>query len=404
MDLSYGKEYEDFRAELCAFLSENWPPKGAAAELDREEGSRRFRELATAQGYLNRNIPRKHGGSEQPADGVKAQIIREEFRRAHAPMEVRGIGSMMLVPTLLERGEEWQKDKFVGPTVRGELRWCQGYSEPGSGSDLASLMTKAELVGDEWVINGQKIWTTTAVEADWMFCLCRTEPEATKHAGISYLLIPMKQSGVTVSPLKQMTGGADFNQVFLEDARTPADHIVGKRGEGWNVSRTTLKHERNSIGAAAQQGMVVEGLVRLAKTTMKNGKPAIEDPVIRQRLVEIEGYVAAHRYTGYYQFTKDTRGEDPGIVVLMNKLNSTNIGSQVSKLALDILGDDGMLDPISVNEMAFVPGGNRGWISQYMYSLGIAVAGGTGNIQRNVIAERGLGLPRDYYADRSSGK
>ena len=404
MDLSYGEEYERFRTEVRAFLEESWPPRGELAELPREEGARRFRDLATERGYLNRSIPRKYGGSEQEADAIEAQIIREEFARTHAPMEVRGIGTMMLVPTLLERGAEWQKEKFVRPTIRGEVVWCQGYSEPGSGSDLASLQTRAELVGDEWVINGQKIWTTTAQEADYMFCLCRTEPDAPKHAGISYLLIPMKQPGIEVSPLKQMTGGADFNQVFLNDARTPRDWIVGKRGEGWLVSRTTLKHERNSIGAAAQTGIVFDGLVSLAKTTQRNGRPAIEDPGIRQRLVAIEGYIRSHQYSGYYQFTKGAKGENPGIIQLMNKIVSTNIGCEVAKLALDVLEDDGMLDPIVGEQNAYAPAGSRGWINQYMYSLGIAVAGGTANIQRNVIAERGLGLPRDYYADRSSGK
>ena len=169
---------------------------GEEAELPRSAGAKRFRERATAQGYLRRSIPRQYGGSEQEPDEIKGSIIREEFSRAHAPMEVRGIGTMMLVPTLLEKGEEWQKEKFVASTVKGETIWCQGYSEPGSGSDLASLQTRAELVGDEWVINGQKIWTSGAQLADFMFCLCRTEPEQSKHAGISYLLLDMKQPGL----------------------------------------------------------------------------------------------------------------------------------------------------------------------------------------------------------------
>jgi len=404
MDLSYGKEYEDFRGELRAFLEANWPPKGEAAELPKAEGAKRFRQQAIESGYLYRNIPKKYGGAEQEPDAVRAQIIREEFSAVHAPMEMRGIGMMMLVPTLLERGEEWQKEKFVAGTMSGDIVWCQGYSEPGSGSDLASLQTRGELEGDEWVINGQKIWTTGAQRAQWMFCLCRTEPEQPKHGGISYLLIPMDQDGIEVSPLKQMNGGADFNQVFLSDVRTPADHIVGKRGEGWSVSRTTLKHERNSIGAAAQAVMMFEGLVRFAQQSKRDGRPAIEDPLIRERLLELEGYVRSHEYSGMRQFTKNAKGEDPGLITLMNKLNSTNIGHMVAKLALDIMGDDGMLDPVPRDEMGSIPSGSRMWLSQYMYSLGIATAGGTANIQKNVIGERGLGLPRDYYANRSSGK
>jgi alkylation response protein AidB-like acyl-CoA dehydrogenase len=201
-----------------------------------------------------------------------------------------------------------------------------------------------------------------------------------------------------------MTGGADFNEVFLTDAKTPKDWIVGRRGEGWLVSRATLKHERNSIGAAAQSVAMLGGLVHLAKTTKRGGKPRIEDPDIRQRLATIEGYVRAHEYSGYRQLTLNSRGENPGILQLLNKITSTNIGNEVAKLALDVLDEDGLLDPTASEEMVMLPAGNRSWIAQYMYSLGIAVAGGTANIQRNVIGERGLGLPRDVFADRSSGK
>jgi len=284
-----------------------------------------------------------------------------------------------------------------------EMHWCQGYSEPGSGSDLASLKTRAELVGDEWVIHGQKIWTTNAVEADYMFCLCRTEPDAPKHAGISYLLVPMKQPGVEVRPLRQMNGGADFNEVFLTGARTPKDHIVGSRGEGWLVSRATLKHERAGIGNAEVAVMTLMGVVHLAKTRERNGRPAIEDPEIRQRLAALEGMVRAHEYSGYRQLSRAARGKDVGPVALMNKLVSTNIGSEVARIALDLLGDDGLMDP-TAQAGVDLPGPQRSWLSQYMYSLGIAIAGGSANIQRNVIGERALGLPRDYYADRSSGR
>ncbi len=402
MDLSYGAEIESFREEVKAFLASNWPLEGGEAELPREEQARIFRERAIAEGYLCRNVPRKYGGSEQPADPLRAQVIREEFTAARAPMEPRGIGTMMLVPTLLERGEEWQKEKFVGPTIRGEITWCQGYSEPGSGSDLASLKTRGELVGDDWVINGQKIWTSGAMEADYMFCLVRTEPEARKHAGISYLLIDMKSPGIDVRPLRQMTGSSEFNEVFLTDVHTPRDWIVGKRGEGWLVSRTTLKHERNSIGAAAQSLGLLEGLVDLAKERRLGGRPAIEDSGIRRALVEIEGYVRAHQYSGYLQMTKGLKGEDAGIIQLMNKLNSTNIGHRVAHLAMEILGDEGLRAPSSRGLGLSAAGtSTESWIAQYMASLGIAIAGGTANIQRNVIAERGLGLPRDSAANRS---
>jgi alkylation response protein AidB-like acyl-CoA dehydrogenase len=402
MDLSYGSEMEEFRREVKGFLGANWPPTKDAAKSSRADQVQGFRESAIAQGYLCRNIPKQYGGSEQPADALRGQVIREEFDAADAPMEPRGIGTMMLVPTLLDRGEEWQKEKFVGPTIRGEITWCQGYSEPGSGSDLASLMTKGEIDGDDWVINGQKIWTSGAQRADYMFCLVRTEPDARKHAGISYLLIDMKTPGIDVRPLRQMTGSSEFNEVFLNDVRTPKDWIVGNRGEGWLVSRTTLKHERNSIGGATQTLNLLNTLVDLAKLRRIDGRPAIEDPGVRRELIEIEGYVRSHQYSGFLQMTKGLKGENAGVIQLMNKLISTNIGHKVTRLAMELLGDDGLLAPHDSGLGLTAQGtSTAGWISQSMASVGVAIAGGTANIQRNVIAERGLGLPRDAAANRS---
>jgi alkylation response protein AidB-like acyl-CoA dehydrogenase len=403
MDLSYGERYEALRAELRAFLAANWPPRGADAALPRSEQTFAFRRRAIEAGYIARSIPRQYGGSEQPADSLAAQVIREELARAHAPGDARGIGTMMLVPTLLERGAEWQKEKWVPPTVLGRTLWCQGYSEPGSGSDLASLQTRAERVGDEWVITGQKIWTSDAQRADYMFCLCRTEPDAPKHAGISYLLIDMKQPGIEVRPLRQMTGDADFNEVFLNGARTPKDWIVGKRGEGWLVSRTTLKHERNSIGNADLAKSTFDALVELARRTRRDGRPALEDPEVRQRLARIEGYVQAHLASSWRQLTDDVRGRSSGILGMMNKLNYTDIGQEIAGLAQDLLGEDGLLDPTGYDRQpGEPPRGAQGWLVQTMWSLGVAIAGGTANIQRNVIAERGLGLPRDAAAQRSA--
>jgi len=401
MDLRYSKPYEEFRREVRDFLKTHWPPSGEVAKGSHAEQAVRFRALAIAQGYVARSIPVAYGGSEQPSDVLKAVILAEEFGRAHAPGDVRGIGASMLVPTLLEHGREDQKQRFIPPTIRGEMHWCQGYSEPGSGSDLASLKTRAELIDGEWVVNGQKIWTSGAQFAHYMFCLCRTEPDAPKHAGISYLLIDMASPGIDVRPLRQMTGTADFNEVFLTNVRVPMQNIVGKRGEGWTVSRSTLKHERNLIGDAAGSRELLEGLVRLARETKRNGQPAIQDPDVRQQLTAIEGYVLSHQYSGYRQLTQAARGKDSGIAGLMNKLTSTNIGHSIAKLALDLLGDEGLVAPIQdARLMGQPPRGHAGWITQNMWSLGVAIAGGSANIQRNVIAERGLGLPRDFAAQR----
>ena len=402
MDLSYGPKYEAYRKEVAAFLAENWPPKDK--DLAREDQIQKFRELATEAGYLSRSIPRKYGGSEREADVLEAAVIREEFRKVRAPGEIAGLGVGLLVPTLLEKGEDWQKEKFIKPTIRGQMRWCQGYSEPGSGSDLASLQTRGEIVGNEWVINGQKIWTSGAQFADYIFCLVRTEPEEAKHAGISYLMIPMKQEGVEVRPLKQMTGNSGFNQVFFTNAKTPKDWIVGKRGEGWIVSRTTLKHERSGLANTDQADAQLKRLVELAQRTVVRGRPAIEDLEVRQHLARIEGYMKANKYSLFRRVTKSVRGESAGRIDLMAKLIRTDINHLVSKLALDLIGDDGLLAPRTGQEMAAYdpegPTDNSGWIASYMGSLGGAIAAGSSNIQRNIIGERGLGLPRDWAASQ----
>ncbi len=403
MDLRFSEEYEDFRAEVKAFLGDNWPPKGDEAKLEPVERLARFRKRAIAAGYLARGIPRKYGGSEQTPDVLKGVIIAEEFRKARAPLNLPGNGPGLLVPTLLEHGTEEQKRRYIEPTMTEELNWCQGFSEPGAGSDLASIQTKAELIGDEWVINGQKIWTSDAKQADMVFMLCRTEPDAPKHAGISYLMVNMKQPGIDVRPLKQMNGDSEFSEVFFNDARTSTDDLVGKRGEGWIVSRSTLKHERNSVGGAQATVREFESLLRLVRDTVLDGRPALQDPRVRQRLVEIEGYVRSHEYSGYRQLTCDARGQDSGPVGTMNKLVGSDIFKMTARLGYDLIDDYALRAP-SVGRTRGAPRPDRrlNWVGGRINSIGRTLGGGTSNIQRNVIGERGLGLPRDFAAQKSS--
>jgi alkylation response protein AidB-like acyl-CoA dehydrogenase len=391
MDLSYGEENERFRKEVRAFLKEEWTPAGADNAGMKAYVSA-FREKATGKGYLYRAIPQEFGGSEQPVDVIKAQVIREEFARARAPMEVGGNGMNMVVPTLLERGTQEQKDQFIRKTMSGEYVWGQGYSEPGSGSDLASVRTKAVLDGEQWVINGQKIWTSQGMEATHMFMLARTEPDAPKHAGITYLLLSLDHPGVTRRPIKQITGGATFCEFFFEDVTTPVAWQVGDRGDGWNVSKTTLKHERAAIGGADRLGHQFDQLVKLARETERNGKPAIEDPLVRDALVRIEGWILSHRYTSYRLFSHAAAGDPTPPVSLMMKLLLTEIGHDIALTAEDLIGDAAMLEPDSPGTRGRGP---EKWIDQIMGSLGNSIAGGTTNIQRNIIGERGLGLPRD---------
>jgi alkylation response protein AidB-like acyl-CoA dehydrogenase len=408
MDLSYSEDYEKFRREVKQFLKEHWtdadiksapPPDSRAMMMGaivRTDGrATAFRTKAGERGYLYRHVPKRYGGGEQPSDPLKATIIAEEFRKAQAPGELMGQGPSMLVPTLVEHGTEEQKQKFVRDTLLGQITWCQGYSEPGSGSDLASLRTRAVLEGDYWVVNGQKIWTSNADTSEWMFCLVRTEPEAPKHQGISYLLIDMQTPGITVRPLRQMTGDADFNEVFLDNVRVPAKNLVGKRGQGWIVSRSTLKHERALIGSSVLSRRTLEGVIMLAQALNLRGQPAIKDPVIRKRIVELETKVLANEYHGFRLLTMQTRNQEPGVAGLVSKLYGTQLGYDVARVAMDMMGDRGMLAPGEDSAPAMGM-----FVTAYMWSLGVLIAGGTANIQRNVIAERGFGLPRDAAASR----
>lgn len=396
MDLSYGEAAEAFRAEVRTFLSSHWPPAADLRGADLKAFIRAFRSQATDAGYLYRAIPKIYGGSEQPVDVIRAQVIREEFARARAPMEVGGNGMNMTVPTLLEKGTDEQKTLFIRGTVEGDYIWGQGYSEPGSGSDLASVRTKGELSADgsKWIINGQKIWTSQGMQSTHMFMLVRTESDAPKHDGITYLLIDLDQPGVTRRPIRQMTGEEGdhtFCEFFFDNAETPVSWQVGERGQGWYVSRTTLKHERASIGSADGLGRQFAKLVELAQEVGR-----IDDPVIRDKLGQIEGFVLSHRYTSFRLFSCAASGEDPGPVSLMMKLLLTEIGHEMALLAQELIGEHGFVEPSGAGGR-----GNRGprgpekWLDQIMGSLGNSIAGGASNIQRNIIGERGLGLPRD---------
>ncbi|MBV9509629.1 MAG: acyl-CoA dehydrogenase family protein [Caulobacteraceae bacterium] len=394
MDLRYSPEHESFRQAVRDFLARAWPP----AEGETPASVAAFRDLATAEGYLYRNIPRAYGGSEQPVDLLRAEIIAEEFGKAGAPMERRSRGLGLLVPTLLEWGEEWQKRQFIPGTLTGEYVWCQGYSEPNAGSDLASLRTRAELQGERWVINGQKVWSSDAHIATHMFMLVRTEPAAPKHQGISYLLLDLRQPSVTIRPLRQITGDSEFNEVFFDDATTPADWIVGPRGRGWEVSRSTLKAERTNLSGVQFHNGMFKRLVRLAKETQRDGRPAIEDPIIRDRLAALQGRVLATTYSTYRHLSMAAADQDAGVFPLMMKLNGSELAQEMYRVGRDIIGDDFLLAEPGQGGVGRREA--RAWARQTMTSLRLSIAGGASNIQRNIIAERGLALPRD---ERTSG-
>jgi alkylation response protein AidB-like acyl-CoA dehydrogenase len=404
MDLRHSAEHEAFRAEVRGFLREAWPPRGDEAALPEERQHALFRERAVARGYLFREIPRRYGGSEQPSDAIRDAILLEEFAASGVPGSLPSVGPAMLAPTLLEWGSDAQKERFIPPTLRHEIRWCQGYSEPGAGSDLASLASRAELAGGEWVIHGHKVWTSLAGEADWMFGLFRTEPEAPKHAGISYLLVPMKQPGVRVAPLRQMNGGAEFYEVTFDGARTAADHLLGQRGEGWKVSRSTLVHERKLIGDPNYIRRLFNGLVELARRSQLGGRPALEDAGVRRRLSRLEGALLAQEYTNLRQLSASAKGEFMKVMtpMLVTKLHSTNLTQAITRLAIDLIGAEALAMPNDEEAQGYtIPKLTSGaWLSQSMFTIATSIAGGASNIQRNIIGERVLGLPRDLRPPR----
>jgi alkylation response protein AidB-like acyl-CoA dehydrogenase len=299
-------------------------------------------------------------------------------------------GISMLVPTLLELGTEEQKQRWLGPTLRGEVIWCQGYSEPGAGSDLASLSTRAVEDGDDFVINGQKIWTSTAAQADMMFCLVRTEPDKPKHEGISYLLFSMKTPGIAVRPLVTMTGRAEFNEVFFTDVRVPKKDIVGQRGQGWCVANATLRHERGMLGDPNQAGTRFRALVEMMQTETLDGRRLMDHPVYRDRLLKLQGRVMAMEYHGLRLLTCAQKGEDPGLARLIVKLMGCELNHQLAGFANDILGELGILYGDSLHLRA-----HGEWQTRFMFDLGLIIGGGTAQIQKNIISERGLGMPRE---------
>jgi len=397
MDLTYGAEYETYRSELREFLGD-WPPTGEMANQPFDVQERDFREKAIERGYIYREIPKAYGGSEQPSDPLKERIIMEEFSKASVPFRMMSQGPAMLVPTLLEFGTEEQRERYIRPTLEGELRWCQGYSEPGSGSDLASLQCKADFDGEDFVLTGQKIWTSSAAECQMMFGLFRSEPEASKHAGISYLLVPMDQPGIEVRPLKQMTGSDEFNEVFFDGAKTPLRNLVGKRGEGWQVSRATLKHERKLIGNPRLMMMQFELLVELARKTMRGGRPAIEDSAVQQQLATIEGYVRASETCNLRMLSAELHGDFMKVMqpMMMIKLYTTKAMELIANAMYDMAGGDGLLDIEDPEDGVWAMKADaRAAVQNYLFSKGPSIAGGASNIQRNIIGERGLGLPRD---------
>ena len=401
MNLEYGPQYEDYKKEVQAFckkykgiqfsdsakvpLAQN--NKSGSPSMSRSD----WQKTLIESGYFARSIPKEYGGFGGESDVIKSRIAATEFSNSGIPGPMGGQGIDMLVPTLLELGTEEQKNKYIKPTLYGEMIWCQGYSEPNAGSDLASLQTKGELINDQWVINGQKIWTSTAQYSQMMFCLVRTEPEASKHAGISYLLVPMDTPGLEIRPLVDMTLKAGFNEVFFTDVTIPGNNIVGSRGEGWAVANATLGHERGSLANPNATMNRLNMLIDRMKKETINGETLIENPIYRDRLLQVQGKVMAFQSHALRVLSaKLNPGQDVKVGKMIQKLIGTELRHELEGLGIDIMGELGTLYEDSPH---LRDGGS--WQFTYMYFLGLIIGGGTSQIQKNIISERGLGLPRE---------
>ncbi|MCZ6828545.1 MAG: acyl-CoA dehydrogenase family protein [Gammaproteobacteria bacterium] len=399
MDLAYSPPYQQFRQEVQDFLEKHrqlWPPRSSLGKPS--AAMKNWQALLIEQGYTARTIPAEYGGYGGEPDILKSRIIAEEFTRAGAPGGLAGQGVSMLVPTLLEMGSEEQKKHWIPRTLSGEVLWCQGYSEPGAGSDLASLQTRATEDGEDFIINGQKIWTSTAHEADMIFCLVRTEPDAPRHQGISYLLFSMDTPGIEVRPLQTMTGLAEFNEVFFTDVRVPMHSIVGERGQGWQVANATLKHERGMLGDPDIAATRLNAIVQLMQEETVDGTRLMENPLLRDRLLQLQSRVLAMQFNGLRLLTAQIQGADPGIARLIVKLQGCELNHQLAALAIDALGELGILYQDSPRLR------NKGaWQRSYMFDLGLIIGGGTAQIQKNIISEIGLGMPREPKPAAASG-
>ena len=371
-----------WRKEVRQFI-ETEAPKALRAGSEDGEGSlfgrmgaiKEWRDKLANKGWIAPSWPKKYGGADMSV--VEQFIMNEEFAEAGVPGNVGGFGVMMIGPTIIEHGTEEQKEEHLTKILKGEVIWCQGYSEPGAGSDLASLQTRAVRDGDDYVINGQKIWTTGAQFADMMYMLVRTDPDAPKHRGITYLLVNMKAPGVTVRPLTMLSGAQGFNEVFFEDVRVPVKNRIGEENRGWYVGTTTLDFERSSIGSAVGVRKQLEGLIRQAK---ENPEASLASPAVKREFVDrwIEAEVA--KMLSYRVVSMQANGKIPNHEASMCKLFSSELSQRIANLSMHMYGMHGNVR-------------NRAAMG-YMQAVSSTIAGGTTEVQKGIIATRGLGLPR----------
>jgi alkylation response protein AidB-like acyl-CoA dehydrogenase len=402
MDLSYSDEDEQFREELVAWLDKSvpkeWRATGYWSGMPADEAFARRRDWEAskaAAGFSGVNWPKEFGG--RGGTSTQKAIHDEELARASAPITVNSLGLTFLAPTVMVTGTDAQKREIIGPLLRNEVIWCQGFSEPDAGSDLAAVRTRGILEsgpnGDEYVVNGQKIWTSNALHADRMFALVRTHPGERKHQGLSMLLIDLHSPGIEVRPLRQLSGSADFGEVFLTDARVPADSVLGKPGEGWKVAMLLLSFERGSsaMGQYTLFRRELDEVIALARRTERDGRPAIEDPAIRQHIAQLHIELEGLRLHSLFVLTEVERGRALGATSSLTKLQWSQTHQSIGDLFTEVAGAEHQLTATKPGD---IDPALRALQRQFLWSRSETIWGGTSEIQRGIVAEQLLGLPR----------
>ncbi|MDA0365396.1 MAG: acyl-CoA dehydrogenase family protein [Chloroflexi bacterium] len=388
MDFGWDGEQAGFRAEVRAFIDEHWT-RGARRERELEpwERARAYQKRLAEHGWLTRAWPKAYGGAD--ASYFEQLIFAEESAYSSAP--TGGQGADRVGPTLIIHGNEAQKQEHLPRIASAEVEWCQGYSEPGAGSDLASLQTRAVRDGDDFVINGQKIWTSGAQHADWIHVLTRTDPDAPKHRGISYFMVPMDTPGITLRPIVQLHDQSGFNETFFEDVRVPAKHMIGEENRGWYVSTTTLDFERSGIHRIAAAVPPFRRLFEFARQpdSAGDGRRVVENPVHRLALADTATEIEVGKLLGYRVTWMQARSLVPNMESSMSKMFGSETQQRLARRGVNMLGLAGTLRG---GEPRAPLGGEFG--TYYMSSVSLTIAAGTSEIQRNIIATRGLGLPR----------
>ena len=404
MDLNYPQEAEDFRSDIRTWLDENLPqgwfePGFTMSGDERKLFNETWTQKLFAGGWICAGWPVEYGGKGLSL--MDQVVLNEEFAKAGAPMRADFFGDTLVGPTILQWGTEEQKKEFIPGILQGTIAWCQGFSEPNSGSDLASLKTTATLDGDEWVINGQKVWTTQAQHADYVFLLTRTDPDAPQHAGISYLLVPMHQDGVDVRPITQVDGSAEFNEVFFTNARCPKENVVGGVNNGWKVAMTTLGFERGSSSTTGYRRFLSEweAIVAEAKRLERT-----DDRLVRDALIKSWQKVKIMQINGYRTLSDALNNtHDAALLGACNKMFWSEAHRDTMELALDVLGMEAQILTGKGPAAGTLPGNRRGRAdypvsdlqASFFFSRSETIWGGTAEIQRNIIGERALGLPKE---------